>query len=221
MTDGIIFASCYGKDVSGKWLCNGTLNKGWVEKDGEKYYYDNYGNATKGWKTINDKKYYFDKKGQMLYDCEEYAGYKFDKNGVATPIEEEEEDNDVQVASESSSSRSTSSGSSYSSNVGNADGSIYSAAMSQIGVNQDCTALVSNSLAAAGIYFHGWPSDYLSLGPSVSYSQAQPGDVLVYNGHVAIYAGNGMAVHGGFNGNQTVLYSANCSSGAFTVVRPQ
>ena len=128
--------------------------------------------------------------------------------------------NVVETASRGKSS-SKSSSNSYKANVGNADGSIYSAAMSQLGVNQDCTALVSNSLAAAGIYFHGWPAEYLSLGPTVSYSQAQPGDVLVYNGHVAIYAGDGMAVHGGFNGNQTVLFSVNCSSGAFQVVRPQ
>lgn len=184
---------------------------------------------TKGWKTIDGDKYYFDKKGQMLYDCDEYAGYKFAKNGVATPIEEDEEEmedqiddngNVVETASRGNSS-SKSSSNSYKANVGNADGSIYSAAMSQLGVNQDCTALVSNSLAAAGIYFHGWPAEYLSLGPTVSYSQAQPGDVLVYNGHVAIYAGDGMAVHGGFNGNQTVLFSVNCSSGAFQVVRPQ
>ena len=31
--------------------------------------------------------------------------------------------------------------------------------------------------------------------------------------HIAVYAGNGMAVHGGFNGNQTVVFSANVGSG--------
>lgn len=87
---------------------------------------------------------------------------------------------------------------------------IYQAAMSQLGVFQDCTMLVTNSLAAAGINFHGWPQDYAVLGDWTS--NPVPGDIIIYSGHVAIYAGNGMAVHGGFNGNTTVLFSVNCTS---------
>ncbi|MEG0918737.1 MAG: C40 family peptidase [Anaerovoracaceae bacterium] len=36
---------------------------------------------------------------------------------------------------------------------------------------------------------------YRSVGRSVSYSQARPGDIVCYSGHVAIYAGNGKIVH--------------------------
>ena len=96
---------------------------------------------------------------------------------------------------------------------------ILSAAQDQIGVNQDCTALVSNSLKAVGINFHGWPADYKSLGTAVSADQAQAGDIAYYAdggasvAHVAIYAGNGQAVHGGWNGNQTVQTTANVGSG--------
>lgn len=42
--------------------------------------------------------------------------------------------------------------------------------------------------------------------------QIQLSDIIVYSGHVAIYIGNGMAVHGGFYGSQTVKYSANCGN---------
>ncbi len=97
--------------------------------------------------------------------------------------------------------------------------SIASAALSQVGYVQDCTALVSNALAAQGIYFSGWPADYLSLGTVVSAAEAQPGDVLYYaNGgtglaHVAIYLGNGQAVHGGWHGETTVVSSAYVGSG--------
>ena len=96
---------------------------------------------------------------------------------------------------------------------------ILSAAMGQLGVQQDCTMLVTNSLKAVGINFHDWPAGYLGLGSVVPASQAQPGDLIYYaNGgsgmaHIAVYAGNGKAVHGGFNGNQTIVFSANVGSG--------
>lgn len=98
-------------------------------------------------------------------------------------------------------------------------GSVLNAAMAQLGIGQDCTSLVSNALASQGIYFHGYPSQYLSLGSVISADQAQPGDILYYaNGgtgsaHIAIYAGNGQAVHGGWKGNQTVIDSAYVGSG--------
>jgi len=96
---------------------------------------------------------------------------------------------------------------------------ILAAAYAQLGVMQDCTMLVTNSLAAVGIHFHDWPAGYLSLGRTVSAAEAQPGDLIYYAdggsgmAHIAVYAGNGMAVHGGFNGNQTVVFSANVGSG--------
>jgi peptidoglycan DL-endopeptidase CwlO len=96
---------------------------------------------------------------------------------------------------------------------------VAAAAYAQIGVSQDCTALATNALAAAGIHFHGWPAGYLSLGRTVSAAEAQPGDLAYYqNGgvgmaHIAVYVGNGMAVHGGWNGGTTALYSVNVGSG--------
>lgn len=87
---------------------------------------------------------------------------------------------------------------------------IADAALSQIGVYQDCTMLVTNSLAAVGINFHGSPSAYLSLGNLTD--NPVPGDICVYQGHVAIYIGNGQAVHGGWLGNQTVISSVDCTN---------
>ncbi|WP_269937969.1 NlpC/P60 family protein [Arthrobacter sp. HY1533] len=96
---------------------------------------------------------------------------------------------------------------------------IASAALSQVGVAQDCTALASNSLAAAGINFHDWPAGYLSLGRTVSQGEAQPGDLIYYAdggmgmAHIAVYIGNGQAVHGGWGGGMTAIFSVNVGSG--------
>lgn len=98
---------------------------------------------------------------------------------------------------------------------------IAAAAQAQIGVEQDCTALVSNSLKAVGINFHGWPADYLSLG-SVTTSPV-PGDLIYYkNGgmgmpHIAVYIGGGKAIHGGWNGHSTAVGPVNLGSGAIYI----
>lgn len=116
--------------------------------------------------------------------------------------------------SSSSSSSRTSSSRSYagsSSSGYSANGNtVLSAAYSQLGVGQDCTSLVSNSLAAAGIYFHGWPQQYASLGSWTS--NPVPGDIVIYDTHVAIYAGGGTAVHGGWNGGTTGVGPVYCSA---------
>ena len=102
----------------------------------------------------------------------------------------------------------------------NKGAAIYQAALAQLGRYQDCTMLVTNALKSVGINFHDWPAGYMSLGTVVPASQAQPGDLIYYaNGglgmaQIAVYAGNGQAVHGGWLGNQTVLNSANVAGGA-------
>ena len=94
-------------------------------------------------------------------------------------------------------------------------------AYSLIGQSMDCTALVRQALAARGINFHGWPEEYVNVpgGHVVTDGSLQPGDILIYantggwNGgahydHVALYVGNGQAVHGGWNGYSGALASA-------------
>ncbi len=74
---------------------------------------------------------------------------------------------------------------------------------------------------ARGINFHGWPEEYVNVpgGHVVTDGSLQPGDILIYantggwNGgahydHVALYVGNGQAVHGGWNGYSVALASA-------------
>jgi cell wall-associated NlpC family hydrolase len=79
--------------------------------------------------------------------------------------------------------------------------------------------MVSDALTTVGVSWYDWPVGAYRLGPVVPLSEAQPGDLLYYvNGagtsvaglaHIAVYIGNGKAVHGGFNVNQTVVWSVN------------
>lgn len=120
------------------------------------------------------------------------------------------------TASQSNAKETTNSQVSYS----NKGAAIYQAALSQVGAIQDCTMLVTNALKSVGINYHDWPAGYMSLGTVVPASEAQPGDLIYYaNGgmglaHIAVYAGNGQAIHGGWLGNQTVVNSADIGSGA-------
>lgn len=101
---------------------------------------------------------------------------------------------------------------------------IVSAALAQLGVMQDCTALVENSLRAVGIPAGDLGTqigEYTGLGGTlVTSGDYAPGDVLIWSGrHVAVYIGNGQAVHGGYGGNQTVVASAFIDGAPSGVVR--
>ena len=101
---------------------------------------------------------------------------------------------------------------------------LLNAAMAQLGWAQDCTALVENSLRAVGIPAGDLGTqigEYTGLGGTlVTSGDYAPGDVLIWSGrHVAVYIGNGQAVHGGYGGNQTVVASAFIDGAPSGVVR--
>lgn len=99
-------------------------------------------------------------------------------------------------------------------------GGLAGAALAQLGVQQDCTRMVENALAAIGLPVGDLgPAQFLSVGTIVG-GAPQAGDILVYgNSHVAIALGNGQAVHGGFNGGTTAVGPVDVGQGAPTVVR--
>lgn len=102
--------------------------------------------------------------------------------------------------------------------VGSGSGAaLLASAYSQIGRIQDCTAMVERALGSIGIVTGDiGPSAFFRFGTVVS--TPAPGDILISAGHVGIYAGDGMMVSGGFNGNQTVVHPVKYV-GAFTAVR--
>lgn len=77
---------------------------------------------------------------------------------------------------------------------------IVAAASKYVGMNWDCTAVIEQALRDIG-YSIGdvGPMNFGSVG-TVFYdpSQVQAGDIMMRPGHVALYAGNGMSIQGGF-----------------------
>lgn len=77
---------------------------------------------------------------------------------------------------------------------------LVASALKYVGAPWDCTMLVEQALRDLG-YSIGdvGPMGFGSIG-TVFYdpSQVQPGDIMMRGGHVAIYAGDGYSVQGGF-----------------------
>ncbi len=59
----------------------------------------------------------------------------------------------------------------------------------------DCSGFTYRVYSNFGYTLPRTSSQQRSVGVGVSYAEAQPGDIICYEGHVAIYIGNGMIVH--------------------------
>lgn len=93
---------------------------------------------------------------------------------------------------------------------------LVAAAYNQIGIDQDCTAMVEKALRSVGKNVGDLaPLDFYRYGTVVT--NPQPGDLMIRPGHVAIYVGNGMAISGGFNGGHTELHPASYLAGSVFV----
>lgn len=95
-------------------------------------------------------------------------------------------------------------------------------AKAQLGDYQDCTVLIERALRFSGKKVGDLgtrASEYTALGGS-RVGSPKPGDVLIWEGrHVAMYIGNGKAVHSGYAGNQTVIANAYIDGSPSAIVR--
>ena len=82
----------------------------------------------------------------------------------------------------------------------------------------DCSGFVQSVYAQFGISLPRTVGPQSNCGKGVSYSEAQPGDLICYSGHIAIYIGGGNIVHAA-NSRSGINVSTPKSYGAITTVR--
>ena len=118
-------------------------------------------------------------------------------DGVVGPKTRAALNGGVSTGGASAPSTSTSSSSSSSSSIVDAARSVVGTPYSWGGSSlsgMDCSGLVNYAYQAAGISLPRTSSQIANGGRWISQSQAQPGDIVAWSGHVAIYAGNGKII---------------------------
>jgi LysM repeat protein len=94
-----------------------------------------------------------------------------------------------------------------------AGAAILASAYGQVGVQQDCTAMVEKALRSVGKSVGDLaPGQFFQYGSVVGTPAA--GDLVITAGHVGVYAGNGQVVSGGVDGFKTEVHSLSWLSGA-------
>lgn len=89
---------------------------------------------------------------------------------------------------------------------------ILASAYGQLGVKQDCTAMVEKALRSVGKSVGDLaPTQFFQYGTVVA--SPAPGDLIITSGHVGVYAGNGQVVSGGVNGFDTQVHSISWLGG--------
>ena len=74
-------------------------------------------------------------------------------------------------------------------------GNPYVAGGTSLTNGADCSGFVMSVFKEYGISLPRSSYAQSTVGTGVSYSEAKPGDVIYYGGHVGIYIGNGQIVH--------------------------
>ncbi|SEQ60770.1 MULTISPECIES: LysM peptidoglycan-binding domain-containing protein [Micrococcaceae] len=94
-----------------------------------------------------------------------------------------------------------------------AGAAILASAYGQVGIQQDCTAMVEKALRSVGKSVGDLaPGQFYQYGSVVGSPAA--GDLVITAGHVGVYAGNGQVVSGGVDGFKTEVHSISWLPGA-------
>ena len=134
-------------------------------------------------------------------------------------------DTENTVSEEEYSSQTSSSGSSYSGSGSSVVdyatqfvGNPYVWGGTSLTNGADCSGFVQSVYANFGVSLPRTSYEQQNAGTEVSYADAQPGDLICYGGHVAIYMGNGQIVHAS-NSVDGIKISNNAAYRTITSVR--
>lgn len=149
-----------------------------------------------------------DEEGGEDSDSEDGSYDESDESGNDGVESEENEENsgNKESGEESDGSQEESSSSSGSSYSGGSGSSVVDYATQFVGNpyvwggtsltnGADCSGFVQSVYNNFGVSLPRTSYEQQNAGREVSYSEAQPGDLICYGGHVAIYMGNGKIVH--------------------------
>ena len=153
--------------------------------------------------------------GETQYD--EY-GNVIDSENTVDPSEYQSSSESSSSSGSSSSSSGSGSGSSVVNYATQFVGNPYVWGGTSLTGGADCSGFVQSVYANFGVSLPRTSYEQQNAGTEVSYADAQPGDLICYGGHVAIYMGNGQIVHAS-NAKDGIKISNNAAYRTITSVR--
>lgn len=183
--------------------------------------YDDYSeDDSEDYSDSSDTDVQYDEDGDVVSGSSDSSSdYEYDEYGnVIDSDNTVDYDSYSESSSSSSSSSSSGSGSSVVSYATQFVGNPYVWGGTSLTNGADCSGFVQSVYANFGVSLPRTSYEQQNAGTEVSYADAQPGDLICYGGHVAIYMGNGQIVHAS-NSRDGIKISDNAAYRTITSVR--
>lgn len=161
----------------------------------------------------------YDESGSEEYDSGSgETDYEYDEYGNVIDTANTVDASEYSSSSSSSSSSYSGSGSSVVDYATQFVGNPYVWGGTSLTNGADCSGFVQSVYANFGVSLPRTSYEQQNAGTEVSYADAQPGDLICYGGHVAIYMGDGKIVHAS-NSVDGIKVSDNAAYRTITSVR--
>ncbi len=183
--------------------------------------YDDYSeDDSEDYSDSSDTDVQYDEDGDVVSGSSDSSSdYEYDEYGnVIDSDNTVDYDSYSKSSSSSSSSSSSGSGSSVVNYATQFVGNPYVWGGTSLTNGADCSGFVQSVYANFGVSLPRTSYEQQNAGTEVSYADAQPGDLICYGGHVAIYMGNGQIVHAS-NSRDGIKISDNAAYRTITSVR--